>query len=111
MKRFVKKTVYMFLGLVCLGGISTANASWADIGDAVLKEAQELEKLEKEYFDKRLKNDLRGAYQYQHPKYKKEISVEEFLYFEGRLVSGYRNGLMGHISGGMLPPLNHIKKN
>ncbi len=111
MKRFVKTTVYLFLGLVCLGVIPTANASWAEVGDDVLKEAQEIEKLEKEYFNVRLNNDLKGAYKFQHPKYKKEISVEEFLYFEGRLVSGYRNGLMGHISGGMLPPINHIKKN
>ena len=111
MKRCLKTTVYLIFGLIFLGGFSTANASWAEMGDAVLKEAKELEKLEKEYFNKRLKNDLKGAYQFQHPKYKKEISVEEFLYFEGRLVKDYRNGVMGHISGGMLPPLNYIKKN
>jgi hypothetical protein len=111
MKKFVITTVYLFFGLVFLSGFSTANASWAEVADVVLKEAQELKKLENEYFNKRLNNDLRGAYQYQHPKYKKEISVEEFLYFEGRLVSGYRNGVLGHISGGMLPPVNYIKKN
>ncbi|MBC8285606.1 MAG: hypothetical protein H8E32_17465 [Nitrospinae bacterium] len=111
MKRCIKTTIYVFFGMVLLVGFSNANASWAEVGDAVLKEAKELEKLEKEYFDKRVKSDLRGAYQYQHPDYKKDVSVEEFLYFEGRLISGYRNGVMGHISGGMLPPLNYIKKN
>lgn len=111
MEKLVKATVYLFFGLVFLGGFSTANASWAEMGDAVLKEAQELEKLEKQYFEKRLKNDLKGAYQFQHPKYKKEVSVEEFLYFEGRVVADYRNGVMGHISGGMLPSIDYIKKN
>jgi hypothetical protein len=111
MKNFLSTTVYLFFTLVFLVGFSAANVSWAEVADAVLKEAQELKKLENEYFNKRLNNDLRGAYQYQHPKYKKEISVEEFLYFEGRLVSSYRNGVLGHISGGMLPPLNYIKKN
>jgi len=111
MKKYVKATVYAFFGLVFLAGFSTANASWAEMGDAILKEAQELKKLEKQYFDLRLKNDLRGAYQFQHPKYKKEVSIEEFLYFEGRVVTDYRNGVMGHISGGMLPPVDYIKKN
>ena len=111
MKKVLMTTVYLFIGLVFLGGFSTANASWADVADVGLKEAHELKKLENEYFNKRLNNDLRGVYQSQHPKYKKEISVEEFLYFEGRLASGYRNGVLGHISGGMLPPLEYIKKN
>jgi len=99
MKKVLMTTVYLFIGLVFLGVFSTANASWADVADVVLKEAHELKKLENEYFNKRLNNDLRGVYQFQHPKYKKEISEEEFLYFEGRLASGYRNGVLGHISG------------
>ena len=111
MKKFLMTTVYLFAGLIFLGSFSTANASWAEVADSVLKEAQELKKLEHEYFNKRLNNDLRGAYPYQHPKYKEEITVEEFLYFEGRLASGYRNGVLGHISGGMIPPLAYIKKN
>jgi len=111
MKKVLITTVYLFIGLVFLVGFSKANASSADVADVVLKEAQELKKLENDYFNKRLNNDLIGVYQSQHPKYKKEISVEEFLYFEGRLASGYRNGVLGHISGGMLPPLEYIKKN
>ena len=111
MKRFYKTIVYLFFVMMFLTSFSIANASWAEMGDTVLKDAKELEKLEKDYFNKRLKNDLKGAYQYQHPDFKKAISIEEFMYFEGRIVSGYRNGLMGHISGGMIPPLNWIKKN
>ena len=68
MKKFLMTAVYLFAGLIFLGSFSTANASWAEVSDSVLKEAQELKKLEHEYFNKRLNNDLRGAYQYQHPK-------------------------------------------
>lgn len=110
MNRFLKTTLCLFAGIMFSGGFSNADVGWAEVGDAVLKEAKGLAKLEKDYFNKRLKNDLRGAYQYQHPDYKKEVSVEEFLYFEGRVVSGYRNEATAHISGGM-PPVDYIKKN
>ena len=96
---------------MCLFGFSIANASWEEIEDTVLKEAKELEKIEKDYFNKRVKDDLKGTYQYQHPDFKKAISIEEFMYFEGRILSGYRNEKMEHISGGMIPPVNWIKKN
>ena len=111
MKRYFKTKFYLFFMMVFLSGFSNANASWAEIKDTVLKEAKELEKIEKDYFNNRLKNDLKGAYQYQHPDFKKAISIEEFMYFEGRILSGYRNGIMEHISGGMIPPVNWIKKN
>ena len=92
-------------------GFSIANASWAETEVKVLKDAKALEKIEKDYFNKRLKNDLKGVYRHQHPNFKKAISIEEFLYFEGRVLSGYRNGAMGHISGGMIPTISWIKKN
>ena len=85
--------------------------SWGEVSDDVLKEAKTLAKLEDDYFKKRLDNDLKGAYQYQHPAYKEKISLEEFLYFEGRLISNYRTGMQAHISGVMIPTLEHIKKN
>ena len=111
MKIDLKKTVYLFFIIMSFYGFSIASASWAETEVTVLKDAKALEKIEKDYFNKRLKNDLKGVYQHQHPNFKKAISIEEFLYFEGRVVSGYRNGAMGHISGGMIPPMNWIKKN
>ena len=110
MKRYFNKIVYLFFMMMFLSGFSIASASWDEIRDVVLKEAKELERIEKEYFNKRLQNDLKGTYQFQHPDFKKAISIEEFMYFEGSVVSGYRNKSMGHISGGP-PPLNWIKKN
>ncbi|MBM15300.1 MAG: hypothetical protein CMH75_04310 [Nitrospina sp.] len=111
MKIDLKKTVYLFFIIMSFYGFSIANASWAETEVTILKDAKALEKIEKDYFNKRLKNDLKGVYQHQHPNFKKAISIEEFLYFEGRVVSGYRNGAMGHISGGMIPTMSWIKKN
>ena len=111
MTMYFKKIVYLFFVMMFLFGLFIANTSWAEIRDEVLKEAKELERIEKEYFNKRMQNDLKGTYQFQHPDFKKAISIEEFMYFEGDLVSGYRNESMGHISGGMIPPVNWIKKN
>ncbi len=111
MKIDLKKTVYLFFIIMSFYGFSIANASWAETEVKVLKDAKALEKIEKDYFNKRLKNDLKGVYRHQHPNFKKAISIEEFLYFEGRVVSGYRNGAMGHISGGMIPTTSWIKKN
>ncbi len=69
------------------------------VSDKVLKEAKTLAKSEDAYFKKRLNNDLKGAYQYQHHACKEENSVEEFLYYGGRLVSEYRDGVLAHILG------------
>ena len=52
MKKFLMTTINLFFGLIFLGSFSKANASWADVTDSVLKEAQDLKKLEHEYFNK-----------------------------------------------------------
>jgi hypothetical protein len=105
----LKITNYLLSVLFLL--VVLSEKSWGEVSDEVLKEAKTLAKLEDDYFNKRLNNDLKGAYQYQHPAYKEKILLEEFLYFEGRLLSDYRKVMQAHISGVMIPPLEHIKKN
>jgi hypothetical protein len=102
-------TSYLLSAILLL--VFVSGKSWGHVSDEMLKEAKTLAKLEEDYFKKRLNNDLNGVYQHQHPIYRKKISLEEFLYFEGRLVSNYREGPMAHISGGMIPSVDHIKKN
>ena len=109
MRGISKITSYLLIALILL--VVVSEKSWGLVSDEVLKEAKILAHLEDDYFKKRLNNDLKGVYQYQHPAYREKISVEEFLYFEGRLISEYRNGMQAHISGVMLPSLEHIKKN
>ena len=106
----IKKITSYLLSVVVLL-VTISGKSWGQVSDEVLKEAKILAKIENAYFKKRLNNDLKGAYQFQHPAFKEKISVEEFLYFEGRVVSGYREGIEAHISGGMLPSIDFIKKN
>ncbi|MZH02835.1 MAG: hypothetical protein F3745_05415 [Nitrospinae bacterium] len=109
MRGISKITSYLLSALLLL--VVVSEKSWGLVSDEVLKEAKMLAHLEDDYFKKRLNNDLKGAYEYQHPAYKEQISIEEFLYFEGRLISGYRKGMQAHISVVMIPPLEYIKKN
>ncbi len=109
MRSISKITSYLLSALFLL--VVVSEKSWGEVSDEVLKEAKTLAKLEDDYFKKRLNNDLKGAYQYQHPVYKEKIILEEFQYFEGRLISDYRKGMQAHISGVMVPSLEHIKKN
>jgi hypothetical protein len=111
MRGFSKTMGYLLSGVFLLSWVFVPGKSWAQVSDKFLKEAKTLTKLEDDFFKKRLNNDLKGAYNYQHPDYKEKISIEEFLYFEGRLESDYRNGVMPHISGLMIPSMEHIKKN
>ena len=110
--RGISKTMgYLLSGVFLLSWVFVPGKSWAQVSDKFLKEAKTLAKMEDDYFKKRLNNDLKGVYNYQHPVYKEKISIEEFLYFEGRLELDYRNGAGAHISGGMIPSMEHIKKN
>ena len=108
MRGISRATSYLLSGMFLL--VVVPGTIWAQVSDKFLNEAKTLAKLEDGFFKKRLISDLKGAYKYQHPVYKEKISVEEFLYFEGRLVSDYREKANAHISGGMTPSLVHIKK-
>jgi len=111
MRGIPKITGYFLSGMFLLSWVFVPGKSWAQVSDEFLNEAKKLAKLEDNLFKKRLNNDLDGIYEFQHPAYKEKISLEEFLYFEGRVVTGYRDGSMAHISGGMIPNLDFIKKN
>lgn len=76
-----------------------------------LQEVARLAALESAYFQKKINNDLPGVYGYQHPEFKKHVSVEEFQFFDGRVVYNYRDGAEHHLSGGLTPPLAYIKAN
>jgi hypothetical protein len=106
-----KITGYLLSGMFLLGWVFVPGISWAQVSDKFLNEAKTLAKLEDDFFKKRFSNDLKGAYEYQHPSYKEKISFEEYTYFEGRVVADYRNGSMAHLSGAMIPNLEYIKKN
>ncbi|MFQ5451488.1 MAG: hypothetical protein ACE5E9_12740 [Nitrospinaceae bacterium] len=78
---------------------------------AFLKEAAKLAAREADYFQKRQQSDWQALYNYQHPRFRKNVSFEEFKYFEGRVAFNYRNSGTNHLSGGLTPSLAYIKTN
>ena len=82
---------------------------WAEVPAEFIEEAKTLAKAEKEYFQHRLDNDWEALYAFQHPIYKERISLEELIYFEGRLSYNYRKAGEVHMSGLMTPSLSFIK--
>jgi hypothetical protein len=82
-----------------------------DPGPDHLQVAKKLAGLEVDYFQKKIHNDWKGLYDYQHPDYKKHISIEEFQFFEGRVLYNYREENVHHVSGGLTPSLDFIMSN
>jgi len=82
-----------------------------DPGPDHLLEARKLAGLEVDYFQKKISNDWKALYGYQHPDFRKQISVEEYQFFDGRVLYNYRDQRAHHVSGGLTPPLEYIKKN
>ena len=83
----------------------------AGSGPDHLQEAKKLAGLEVDYFQKKIRNDWSALYDYQHPDFKEHISIEEYQFFDGRVLYNYREDAMHHVSGGLTPSLEFIKKN
>ena len=64
-----------------------------------------------DYFQKKLQNDWKALYDYQNPVFKERVSIEEYQFFDGRVLYNYREDKAHHISGGLTPSLEFIKKN
>ena len=68
---------------------------------------------EKQLFNARINTDWEKMHSFQHPDFRKKISVAEIEYFEGWAASDYREKAKqnAHISGAFVPTLDFIKKN
>jgi hypothetical protein len=82
-----------------------------DPGPDHLQEAKKLAELEVDYFQKKIQNDWKALYAYQHPDFRERVSLEEFQYFDGHVLYNYREESAHHVSGGLTPSLEFIKKN
>lgn len=82
-----------------------------DTGPDHLQVAKKLAVLEVDYFQKKLQNDWEALYDYQHPGFKERVSIEEYQFFDGRVLYNYREDNAHHVSGGLTPSLEFIKKN
>jgi len=67
---------------------------------------------EKQLFNARKNVDWGKMYSFQHPDFRKKISVEEMRYFEGWAASDYREEAKqnAHISGAYVPSVDYMKK-
>ncbi len=101
-------TLAALAAMMWVAGADRAQA--ADRGK-LLKEARTLAALQKDYFAKRQAGKWKSLYAYQHPQFQKKVSLEEYKFFEGRVVHDYRDTADQHVSGGLMPSLAYIKKN
>ena len=75
-------------------------------------EAQVLFDREKQLFNARINVDWEKMHSFQHPDFRKKISVDEIRYFEGWAASDYREKAKqnAHISGAYVPNVDYMKK-
>jgi len=68
---------------------------------------------EKQLFNARMDVDWEKMHSFQHPDFRKKISVVEMRYFEGWAASDYREKAKqnAHISGAYVPNVDYMKKN
>ena len=68
---------------------------------------------EKQLFSARQKRDWKKIHAFQHPVFRKKVSVNEIKYFEGWVTEDYREKSKqnAHISGSYVPPVDYIIKN
>lgn len=106
------KTALMFLVPVLAFNFVFLNGEGrTDPGPDHLQVAKKLAGLEVDYFQKKIRKDWKGLYDYQHPDFKERVSIEEFQFFDGRVLYNYREEEMQHVSGGLTPSLDFIKSN
>ena len=86
--------------------------AFAGNSNALREEARNLYKINQEYLNKCLASDWPGIYERQHPEFRRRVSLDEFIFYDGMLTFDYRTNLRARVSGGYtLPSLDYIKRN
>ena len=113
MKKINLLIISMFLFVFLLFSVNAHIAMSSEGKDRLFKEALTLYKADSQYAEARFKNQWKTIYSFQHPNYKKAISFEEFQYFDGHVLSNYREDktFQRNTSGvPIYPSLKDIKK-
>ncbi len=88
---------------------SSLGIAYGDTGKDKTQEAKKLYEIQKDYVKDKIKSNWEKIYSYQHPEFRKEISLSEFKYFDGKVTHQYRRDGRSHVSGGYtLPSKEHI---
>ena len=114
---FSLKSIYSVNALIIcaiflVGTVTSAQA--AEISESqLIEEARVLAEREAMFVNARLKNDWEKIYDFQHPGFRKKISIDEIRYLEGWAAYDYReqSKINAHISGFFTPTLAFMKKN
>lgn len=77
----------------------------------LVEEARKLYGIEEDYFQKRIKSEWQSIYNYQHPDYRKTISLEEFKFFDGKVLHNYIKSHTLSISGKESNTRDFIRRN
>jgi len=107
----VKTVMIFFVPALVFHFFFLSGVGQTDPGPDHLQVAKKLAVLEVDYFQKKLQNDWEALYDYQHPAFKERVSIEEYQFFDGRVLYNYREENTHHVSGGLTPSLEFIKKN
>lgn len=105
----VKAATIFLIPVLAFHFIFLSGEGQTDPGPDHLQEAKKLAGVEVDYFLKKINSDWEGLYGYQHPDFRERVSLEEFQFFDGRVLYNYRDGMAHHVSGGLTPSLKFIK--
>lgn len=105
------KKIFFLAGAFLLIVFAQHPVSATEVSKDFIQLSKKLYTMEEDYWKKREKSEWQAIYDYQHPKFKKKVSIEEFKYFDGRVAHNYREEQSKHISGMMVPTLEQIKGN
>ncbi len=73
------------------------------------QEVKKLYEIQKNYIKYKTESNWEKIYSLQHPEFRKNVSLAEFKYFDGKVTHDYRKNGKTHISGGYtIPSLEHI---
>jgi hypothetical protein len=88
---------------LCLFGPSLEMA-YGDMGENETQEVKNLYEIQNNYVKHKLENNWGKIYSYQHPEFRKKVSIAEFKFFNGQVADNYRKNSRAHISGGYAVP-------
>ncbi len=98
------------ISFILLISASCFSIVFAEVSPENYEKAAQVLRAEKDYILQRAQKNWPKIYNYQHPRYKNKISLEEFKYFNGRLDYNFREKSRAHISGAKYPSAEEIKK-
>ncbi len=91
---------------------SPLQKAYGNGGQDRTQEIKKLYEIQKNYEKYKVESNWEKIYSYQHPLFRKNVSLEEYKYFDGKITADYRDNTKAHVSGGYsIPSKEFISKN